>query len=140
MKENLKSSKFRWINEQLYTTEGQDAFNMIHKDKELFDTVQYSLRTWWIVSRRIPQSSCEMARSSRRFIHSTITVRIFHSLSASRKMKKHMQVGDFGCGDAFIYQQVKNHTIYSYDLISKHDYVIECDIAHVYSESRTESE
>lgn len=51
-----------------------------------------------------------------------------------------MQVGDFGCGDAFIYQQVKNHTIYSYDLISKHDYVIECDIAHVYSESRTESE
>ena len=45
MKENLKSSKFRWINEQLYTTEGQDAFNMIHKDKELFDTVQHSLQT-----------------------------------------------------------------------------------------------
>ncbi|KAK8811358.1 hypothetical protein WA158_003092 [Blastocystis sp. Blastoise] len=110
MKEKLKGSKFRWINEQLYTQDGDKAFDMIHKDKGLFDTYHEGFRNQvekWPV----------------------VPVDIF--IKKLKKLTPKKDVGDFGCGDAYIYQKVKNHKIYSFDLISKKDYVIECDIAHV---------
>ena len=37
MKKSLESSRFRWINEQLYTTTGNEALKMFSKDRNLFD-------------------------------------------------------------------------------------------------------
>ena len=48
----------------------------------------------------------------------------------SRKIP-HKVVGDFGCGDAQISKQCKNHQVFSFDLVSHDECVTACDIAHV---------
>lgn len=42
MKEKLDGSKFRWINETLYTTESQNAIGLFKKQPELFEIVFHS--------------------------------------------------------------------------------------------------
>eukprot|EP00112_Aurelia_sp_Birch-Aquarium-sp1_P007765 Seg1848.3 transcript_id=Seg1848.3/GoldUCD/mRNA.D3Y31 product="25S rRNA" protein_id=Seg1848.3/GoldUCD/D3Y31 len=37
LQKKLSGAQFRWINEQLYTTESQNAFDMFSKDPDLFD-------------------------------------------------------------------------------------------------------
>ena len=41
MKKKLSEGKFRWINEQLYTTTGSKALEMFQKNPQLFDEVKY---------------------------------------------------------------------------------------------------
>lgn len=47
-----------------------------------------------------------------------------------RKLQR-QKVGDFGCGDGKIYKECPNQDIYSFDLVSKEDFITACDIAHV---------
>jgi len=42
-KKRLQGSRFRWINEQLYTTTGKDAFEKFSDEPELFDAVRQEL-------------------------------------------------------------------------------------------------
>lgn len=39
MKEKLSGARFRWLNEQLYTTPGQHSFSLFQEKPELFDQV-----------------------------------------------------------------------------------------------------
>jgi len=39
MKDKLSGARFRWINEQLYTTESTKAFESFQDDPSLFDVV-----------------------------------------------------------------------------------------------------
>jgi len=39
-KKKLSESKFRWINEQLYTTTGSKALEMFQENPQLFDEVK----------------------------------------------------------------------------------------------------
>jgi hypothetical protein len=41
MKEKLSGARFRWLNEQLYTTPGKKSFNLFQEKPELFDEVIY---------------------------------------------------------------------------------------------------
>lgn len=40
MKEKLSGARFRWLNEQLYTTPGQHSFSLFQEKPELFDQVR----------------------------------------------------------------------------------------------------
>lgn len=44
--------------------------------------------------------------------------------------RPHMVIGDFGCGEAFLAQELPNK-VYSFDHITINDKVIACDMAHV---------
>ena len=44
LQSKLKGSKFRWINEQLYTQSGNASFEMIQKDSSLFDIYHQGFR------------------------------------------------------------------------------------------------
>ena len=39
MKEKLSGARFRWLNEQLYTTKGDESFSLFKEKPELFDEV-----------------------------------------------------------------------------------------------------
>lgn len=41
MKEKLSGARFRWLNEQLYTTPGNKSFKLFQEKPELFDQVNY---------------------------------------------------------------------------------------------------
>ncbi|KAG5456080.1 MAG: hypothetical protein BJ554DRAFT_4281, partial [Olpidium bornovanus] len=47
MQKKLRGSKFRWLNEQLYTTTGAEAFELFSKTPELFDVVSSCPVTAW---------------------------------------------------------------------------------------------
>lgn len=42
MKEKLSGARFRWLNEQLYTTPGDKSFKLFQEKPELFDEVKDS--------------------------------------------------------------------------------------------------
>ena len=44
LQDKLKGSKFRWINEKLYTQSGNDSLEMIQKDVSLFDLYHEGFR------------------------------------------------------------------------------------------------
>ena len=44
LQSKLKGSKFRWINEQLYTQSGNASLEMIQKDSSLFDIYHQGFR------------------------------------------------------------------------------------------------
>lgn len=43
MKEKLSGARFRWLNEQLYTTKGDESFKLFQEKPELFDEVSHLL-------------------------------------------------------------------------------------------------
>jgi hypothetical protein len=42
MKKKLHGARFRWLNEQLYTTSGETSFKLFSEQPELFEQVSYS--------------------------------------------------------------------------------------------------
>lgn len=43
LKSKLSGSKFRWINEQMYTSRGEEALEMLQSDPDLFQEVRETL-------------------------------------------------------------------------------------------------
>lgn len=48
MKEKLSGARFRWLNEQLYTTPGQHSFDLFQEKPELFDQV----KGFWMINKK----------------------------------------------------------------------------------------
>jgi len=63
MRAKLESGRFRSLNESLYTTTGEEAFEMFSSDPELFEVVSRSPREIYqhAVPRRLPQSNEQVA-------------------------------------------------------------------------------
>lgn len=43
MKDKLSGARFRWLNEKLYTTEGNEAYTLFQEKPELFDEVSSTM-------------------------------------------------------------------------------------------------
>ncbi|EDO41737.1 predicted protein, partial [Nematostella vectensis] len=109
MKSKLESSRFRWINEQLYTTSGDHALTMFSAEPALFDVYHRGFRTQvehWPVN----------------------PVNVIIQWLLERPVS--LIVADFGCGDALIAQTVPNK-VHSFDLVAKNDLVTACNMANV---------
>ncbi|CCI42634.1 unnamed protein product [Albugo candida] len=108
MRKRLDGSRFRMLNEELYTKTGDDAFQTFQDDPELFDIYHQGFReqvTKWPIN----------------------PLDIFIDY-----IKKHPNavVADFGCGEARLAQSVPNR-VHSFDLVAPNDHVVACNIAHV---------
>ncbi|XP_068718002.1 uncharacterized protein [Montipora capricornis] len=109
MTKQLESSRFRWINEQLYTTTGEEAVALFSEDPSLFDiyhrgfTNQVGL---W------PVNPVDMI------------------IQWLRKRASSDVIADFGCGEAVIAQSVQNK-VHSFDLVAKNELVTACNMAKV---------
>ncbi|KAK3804910.1 MAG: methyltransferase-domain-containing protein [Benniella sp.] len=111
MKKTLAGGKFRFLNEQLYTTTGEEAFQLFQSKPELFDEYHEGFRSQvesW------PQNPVDLF------------------IAQLRQMPKNTIVADLGCGDAQISKELgKQYKVLSFDLVAKNDRVIACDIAHL---------
>ncbi|XP_058118046.1 ribosomal RNA-processing protein 8 [Anopheles ziemanni] len=109
----LKGSRFRFINEQLYKTTGEEAKKLFQEDPDSFTAYHEGYR------HQIAQWSMNPLD------------RIIKSI---KKLPKDTIVADFGCGEARLAQSIPNQT-YSLDLVSHNSSVIACDMANTPLES-----
>ena len=108
----LDGSRFRWLNESLYTESSSKSFELFQTNPNLFSVYHSGFRsqtTSWPVN---PVDECL------EYIKKTIAA--------------HSNIGDFGCGDAKLAQLLKDTmTVHSFDLVSVNSLVTACNIADV---------
>ncbi|KAL3942633.1 MAG: hypothetical protein SGBAC_003205 [Bacillariaceae sp.] len=142
-KARLSGSRFRILNEELYTKDSKDSFARFSKNPELFEQYHEGFRqqasSWpvnpvdvivkWITKRFSSQIQNHAEKQK----------------TAKSKNKK-IVVADFGCGDAQLAQDLmQRHPdafhVHSFDLVSSkknnHSLVTACDMANVPSASKS---
>ena len=107
----LEGSRFRVINERLYTTEGATAFAEFQAQPELFQAYHEGFReqaSHWPVNP----------------LHAII--------DWIRRKHPRAVVADMGCGDAKLAESLQGtgNVVHSFDLVSVNPRVTACDIAH----------
>ena len=125
----LSGSRFRILNEELYTTTSASAFENFQSNPELFDQYhegfRHQVKEW-------PSNPVDV---------------MFQWLSKKyANSAKATVVADFGCGDAELAKRLLKATrrqgvvpfsVHSFDLIAKSDLVTACDMANVPLEDKT---
>lgn len=109
MANKMESARFRWINEQLYSTTGEEAKKLFEKEPELFSTYHQGFATQvskWPVNP------------------------LDNVIAYIKSLPHDMVIADFGCGVAKLAQSVP-HTVHSFDLVACNRFVTACDMAHV---------
>ncbi|CDH53960.1 methyltransferase domain containing protein [Lichtheimia corymbifera JMRC:FSU:9682] len=108
MKEKLSGARFRWLNEQLYTTKGDESFKLFQEKPELFDEYhegfRHQVESW-------PENPVDII------------------ISQLQELPEGTVIADLGCGDAKIAHTLTRQKVMSFDMIAKNDKVIACDIA-----------
>ncbi|KJE95669.1 cerebral protein 1 [Capsaspora owczarzaki ATCC 30864] len=107
--DKLRGARFRWINEQLYTTTGKLAQKLFKDDPKLFDIYHEGFRTQ---VRSWPVNPVD------------VMIKYLETKPAN------LSVADFGCGEAKIAATAAQN-VHSFDLVAANDSVVACDIAHV---------
>ena len=115
LKGRMEGARFRWINEQLYTTTGKQAKRLFEEDPELFRIYHNGFSTQ--VSKW-PVNPLERV------------------ISWIKTLPSEMVVADFGCGGAKLAQSVP-HQVFSFDLVACNSQVIACDMANVPLEDKS---
>lgn len=105
----LEGARFRTINEQLYTSRGEDAFAEFQRNPDQFEIYHTGFR-----------EQCSQWP--------------YNPLDGIIEWikKSHLKsvIADMGCGDARLANSVTNK-VHSFDLVSNNAKVVACDIAHV---------
>ena len=109
MASKMEGARFRWINEQLYTTTGHKAKQMFDEDPSLFDVYHAGFAT-------------QVSKWPLNPLDKIIT--------HVKSLQPTTVIADFGCGEARLAQSVP-HTVHSFDLIAANRNVVACDMAHV---------
>ncbi|XP_033864045.3 ribosomal RNA-processing protein 8 isoform X1 [Acipenser ruthenus] len=109
MEQRLESARFRYINEQLYTSSSQEACKLFHEDHTSFEIYH---RGFTAQVTRWPHNPVDSI------------------ISYIRSKPPSLVVADFGCGDCKIARSVKNK-VYSFDLAPVNNLVTVCDMANV---------
>ncbi|NWZ58364.1 RRP8 protein, partial [Haliaeetus albicilla] len=109
MEERLLSARFRYINQQLYTSTSQEAARLFQSDPEAFEIYHRGF-----------------AQQVRRWPENPVN-RIIRYL---RRRPASLVVADFGCGDCKIASSVRNK-VHSFDLVPLSPLVTVCDMAKV---------
>uniref|UniRef100_W5N8N3 Ribosomal RNA-processing protein 8 n=1 Tax=Lepisosteus oculatus TaxID=7918 RepID=W5N8N3_LEPOC len=107
MEQQLKSARFRFINEQLYTSTSQEAYRMLQQEHQAFNIDH---RGFTAQVERWPSNPVDSI------------------ISYLCNKPSSMVVADFGCGDCKIARRVKNK-VHSFDLLPINDLVTVCDMA-----------
>lgn len=105
----LEGARFRTINEELYSTTGENAFGDFQKDPSKFEIYHKGYR------EQAAQWPCNPLDSIIDWI---------------KKDHKGKVIVDMGCGDAKLAASLSN-TVHSFDLVAANDSVIACNMANV---------
>lgn len=105
----LEGSRFRTINEKLYTTSGNESFSEFQAHPELFEVYHAGFR----------EQASHWPENPLNGIISWI-----------KSKHKKAVIADMGCGDAQLAASIPN-TVHSFDLVAQNSRVVAADIAHV---------
>lgn len=110
MLNKLKAARFRYINEQLYTSEANNAHELFKDDPTSFEAYhegyKQQVRQW-------PVNPLDI---------------IIKSLQARAESSK-LVIADFGCGEAQLALSLPNTCVHSFDLVAANDRVTVCNMA-----------
>ncbi|XP_069615719.1 ribosomal RNA-processing protein 8 [Ranitomeya imitator] len=109
MEQRLNSARFRYINQQLYESDSQDAVILFKQDPEAF-TIYHS----------------GFSQQVQRWPVNPIT----EIIKYIKHRPSSLVVADFGCGDALLARSVKNR-VHSFDLVALNEHVTVCNMAKV---------
>jgi len=107
----MKGSKFRWINEQLYTKSSNDSFTLFKENKQTFHDYHEGYSQ---MVAKWPKNPLDI---------------IIKELKKDEYKGK--TIIDLGCGTGRLAEEVKGGKVLSYDFVAANPWVIECDIAHL---------
>eukprot|EP01095_Lingulamoeba_sp_RSL-Kostka_P000849 TRINITY_DN1111_c0_g1_i1.p1 TRINITY_DN1111_c0_g1~~TRINITY_DN1111_c0_g1_i1.p1 ORF type:complete len:404 (-),score=101.95 TRINITY_DN1111_c0_g1_i1:48-1259(-) len=116
----LKGSYFRMLNEQLYTNKSNLSFDLFQKDPSLFDMYHEGF------SSQVEKWPVNPVDIFIKFLKKQLT----------QLPERHLNIGDFGCGEAIIAKaldnsNLENYTIHSFDLVAVNKYITACDVKNV---------
>jgi len=109
LQQKMIGARFRWLNEQLYTTSGKDSFKMFKENPNLFQVYHDGFRSQvesWSIN----------------------PVEFF--IAELKELPKKLIVADFGCGEAVLAKSVPQ-TVHSFDLVAVNENVVACDMSRV---------
>ncbi|KAF2905259.1 hypothetical protein ILUMI_00910 [Ignelater luminosus] len=109
MLEKLKAARFRYLNEQMYTTSGGDAKQYFENDPDAYEAYHDGYRqqvAQW------PINPLDVV------------------IEKIKKLPKTHIIADFGCGEAKLAKSVLQK-VHSFDLVAVNSSVIPCDMTHV---------
>ena len=115
LEKKMMGARFRWINEQLYTTTGDQAKKMFQKEPELFKVYHHGF-------------SAQVSKWPMNPLERILT--FFHDVPVDKV------VADFGCGEGKLAQTIP-HKVFSFDLVACNTHIIACDMANVPLETET---
>ena len=107
--EQLKSARFRWINEQLYSSNSWEAVQFFKEDPEAFQAYHAGYRNQ---VAQWPVNPLDV---------------LIQSIS---RLPAGSVVADFGCGEALLAKSLPNMKVHSLDLVAQTPEVVACDMAH----------
>ena len=147
-KRKLKSSRFRFLNEKLYTQSGQESYKMFKNDTEGLNTFKTyhegyaeQVRKWpidpldLIIRYRPIEYIKKQIGVDKRFqkeVYDLFTkVESFYFSSIMKRNCEKLVIADFGCGEARLAQALSStcKQIYSFDLVALNDNITVCDFS-----------
>lgn len=121
LKARLSGAKFRWLNEQLYTQTGREAFCQFQKDPQLFqdyhEGFQEQVKQW-------PENPLD------------VIIRDIEQSMLSEEGQGSFVISDMGCGEGRLALYFKERfpqraVVHSFDLIATNAMVVACDMLRV---------
>ncbi|KAJ1733069.1 25S rRNA (adenine645-N1)-methyltransferase [Coemansia biformis] len=110
MQQKLKGARFRWINESMYTTTGEETFKMVQNDPSIFEEYHEGFAAQ---VRKWPANPLDL------FIRQL-------------EGRQRLVVADMGCGEARLAAAIgEQHTVHSFDLVGYNKRITPCNIANV---------
>jgi len=132
--ERLQGGRFRWINEMLYTSTGEQAAQAFREDPELFAAYHagYSLQV-----AQWPQDPLDAiiaaVRAEAQAVSAPAAASTSSSPSHAPRATTKLRVADLGCGVARMAAELEPELfdVHSFDLVAANERVTACNIAHV---------
>lgn len=108
--EKLQGSRFRWLNETLYSISGGEAKTLFEKDPTLAQAYHEGFRAQ---AKKWPRNPLDDVIKWLKGVPATAVI------------------GDFGCGEARLALELKGRKVHSFDLVEVNERVTPCNLAAV---------
>ncbi|KAK7067035.1 25S rRNA (adenine645-N1)-methyltransferase [Halocaridina rubra] len=109
MEEQLNAARFRFVNEQMYSLDSKNAFQIFSSNRESFQLYHKGFQSQ--VSKW-PVNPLDLI------------------IKWLKNKPKKWMVADFGCGEALLAENVPQENVHSFDLVALSPRVTVCDMAH----------
>lgn len=110
IKSRLAGSRFRFLNEQLYSSTSAESWAVFRRDPNLFKVYHEGYRNQ---VAQWPYNPVE---------------EVVSWLEAHGECRT---IGDFGCGDALVARSLPDRTVHSFDLVATNEFVTACNMLKV---------